>query len=244
MTLKKEPKIILTKNIGEGKNVFIFSPVFPFSSAIMEKFSSNLNGDYKFIFSNLNPSGSIKTSSYNFENFVNFYIEIIDAINEDSKIYLMGFGIFTIIFSKLISLRSNKISMLFFVEPDFSNFLLAKIFDSENKPIFKYKYLFSYYLKENKEKNKNILKKDLKYLKYFYYNIKRYMQENKILRDLIEYKEKVKIFWMVTAKDCWPLPQILIEEYEFQSFLLEKDAQESLLEENGVVIEEVKKSLN
>jgi hypothetical protein len=38
------------------------------------------------------------------------------------------------------------------------------------------------------------------------------------LADFIEKKVEMTVVWCVMAKDCWPLPQILTEEYEIPVF--------------------------
>ncbi len=236
----KRNEIIRIIEYGSGDNIFIFSPAFPFSHKIMLKFLDIGIPDSKFVFSDLNPSKNVKASSYTLENFLDFYLSYIKEIKQDSKIYLIGFGIFSIIFSKLIFFLKERVTFLFFLEPDFSNSLLAKIFDSENIPFMKYNFLVNFYMDNNREKNTNIFKKNLKYLKHFYYNIKRHLQSNKVLRDTIDFKNVIKIYWKTMARDSWPLPQVLVEEYEFQALLLEKNILDNLSDTGGILFEDIK----
>ena len=144
-----------------------------------------------------------------------------------------------------MTLNKDRVKGLFFIEPDFSNSLLAKIFDADDRPFFKYEYLIKFYSEgASREKGKNVLKKDLKSLRTYFYDNKKYLESNKILKELTDYKNRIKIFWKVMANVSWPLPQILVEEYDFQTFLLEKDVLESLSLSKGTLFDEIKKSIN
>ncbi|HOV14457.1 MAG TPA: hypothetical protein PK771_09255, partial [Spirochaetota bacterium] len=82
--------IITINESGDGGRVFIFSPAFPFSHKIFLNFSEIDLSETKFIFCDLNTSGSLHQSSYELQNFIDFYVKLIDTIDQDKEIYLVG----------------------------------------------------------------------------------------------------------------------------------------------------------
>ncbi|OHD18874.1 MAG: hypothetical protein A2086_11610 [Spirochaetes bacterium GWD1_27_9] len=244
MKINNGYKDILTiKEKGNGKDIIIFSPLFPFNESLFELLFSKLDIDnYKLLFSMPNTSLKIKREDYNIDNFVNFYYKLINSIDDSSKVYLVGFGIFSVIFSKLITICDERISFLFFFEPDFSNYVLMKIFDSEKRLFFKFNHLVNFYVK-NKKNISFFIKKDLKYLKFYYYNMKDCLEKNKILKELVKFKNKIKIFWCIMEKESWPLAQILLEQYDLLVYSMKNNIIETILKPDESIINEIKNSL-
>lgn len=236
-------EIIVFKKSGEGKNVIIFSPFIPFTNKFVEDFFIlNKFENTQLIFSHITNSKKNNLKEFDLNNINKLYSNLLKSIGNDYKIILVGFGIFSVLFSKILNDFSKEVSFLILFEPDLSNSVLMKVFDIDKKSIIKYKTLLNFYLFNKKENNTNIYKKNLKYLKYFYYNIKEYLRENKILKDLVNHKSKIKIFWKVMEKESWPLAQIL-EEYEMQVFSLRKNIFDSFLEKEEIIFNEFKEIL-
>jgi len=244
-----DPKIINNdlikfRSVGEGSKVFIFSPLFPFQNGLFEAYFSSLNfPDAQFIYSVLNYSYKIKKSEINLGNFIEAYQKLIGSFGEEKKIFLVSFGFFSIAFSKLFLQNNKKIESIIYFEPDLSNSVLMKLFDSAKKPIFKYRFLLNFYLNNKKENSINNSKKNLKYLKYFYYNIKEHLESNRILKDLIEHKEKIIIFWKVMEKDSWPLSQILQVEYNLPVVTLNETIFDSITKSDELISEKFREIL-
>jgi hypothetical protein len=245
MSQRYSPENIITFNIkGEGRNIIIFSPFFPFSNKMIENMFSDMDlSSYKLIFTNLITSSKIKIKDYNIENLINIYSKLINSLDNDSKIYLIGFGIFSILFSNLLLEFNNKISYMILFEPDLSNSVLTKIFDTIKKPFFKYKYIVNFYLNNKKENNLNISKKNLKYLKFYYYNIKNHLEKNKVLKELINLKDKISIYWKVMEKESWPLSQILQIEYNLQVYSINENIYDSMQKGDELIKNKIKEIL-
>jgi len=241
----KSDNIITFSEKGNGKNVFIISPIFPFNNQIIEDFLDSLNiNNSRFIFSDVDFSSKMKGYNFSLEEFLEIYKNLINSIDQNSKIIFVAFGVFSVLFSKLFSFFNGRVQKIIFFEPDFSNLVLMKLYDSLKKPLLKQKYLLNFYLNNKKENNINISKKNLKYLKFYYYTIKEHLEANKILRELIKYKDKIIIYWKVMEKDSWPLSQILQVEYDLPVITLSENIYDCFINGEKLIAEKFKDLTN
>jgi hypothetical protein len=227
---------------GEGKNILIFSPFTPFPNKLIEDFFKKINiKNSQFIFSELDNSSIKLLKDFNFNNLIQAYSNLLESIDEHSEIHLFGFGFFSILFLKLLKDFNNKIKTCFFFEPDFLNSILMRSFDNEKSNIKDYRSLSNFFINTSK-KNINISKKNLKYLKVFYYNIQKYLIENEILKDLLNNKTKISIFWKIMAMESCPLPQIL-EEFNLNIISIKENIYKSFYESDALILHEIEKIL-
>jgi hypothetical protein len=235
--------IISFQKYGEGKNVFVFSPFIPFSNKIVDDFFKNLGENHiKLVFSEFESSAKRLTKNLNLNNLIHTYTGLLESINADSKIILVSFGFFSILFLKLLNDFKDKVDTGIFFEPDFLNSILMKTFENGKRNDFgNYKNLSSFFI-NNYKNNLNISKKNLKYFKIFYYNIKKYIHENEIMKDIISNKRKIMIFWKIMETESCPLPQIL-EENEISLFSIKENIYKSFIENDNIILNEIKKKL-
>lgn len=227
---------------GEGKKILIFSPFIPFSNKLIEDFFKKIKIKHlQFIFSELDNSSKKLIKEFNLNNLIQAYSNLIEKIDENSEIYLFGFGFFSILFLKLLKDYDNKIKSCFFFEPDFLNSILMRSFDNEKINIKDYRSLSDFFINTPK-KNINISKKNLKYLKIFYYNIKKYLFENEILKDILNSKPKITIFWKIMAMESCPLPQIL-DECSLNIISIKENIYKSFYENDALILHEIEKNL-
>jgi hypothetical protein len=235
--------IINFQKTGEGKNTFIFSPFIPFPNKMMEDFFKNIGEkQIKMIFSEMDTSTKRLTKNLNFNNLIFSYSTLLDSINDGSNIILVGFGFFSILFLKLLIDYKDKINTAIFFEPDFMNSILMRTFEDEKKGSFSnYRALSSFFI-NNKKNNLNISKKNLKYFKIFYYNIKKYINENEIMKDIINIRSKIMIFWKIMENESCPLPQIF-EENEINTFSFKENIYKSFIENDSIILNEINKKI-
>ena len=174
---------------GDGDNVFIFSPFYPFNNKLVKKLFLNLNiPNYQFIFTSVIFNKNLKIDLYSYNNFINLFSKVIKLIYP-KKINLIGFGVFTNLFIELANLFKDKIQSIMLFEPDFSDSIFSKLFDSKKSPVFKYKFILNYFFENNKHKhiNKGYLTKiKLECLKFYYKSINN-INKDYHLKDLIDY---------------------------------------------------------
>ncbi len=161
---------------GDGDNVFIFSPIYPFNYKIIKNLFLKINiPNYQFIFSSIVINKNIKSDLFDYNNFLNLYIKVIKLILP-KRVNLVGFGLFSNLFIEVACSLKDKIKTLTLLEPDFSDVIFSKIFDSKKAPVFKFKYLLKSFIEDNSYKkiNKKYLSKiKLEYLKYYFKSIKK-----------------------------------------------------------------------
>ena len=154
---------------GSGEEIILLSPFYPINIEIIKDFFLNLESkNYQFVFSSLkNDKFDKNFEAFTYKNILEFYIKKIKLLS-NKKITLVSFGIFTNVFLELALNFKNKIKSVFFFEPDFSNILFKSVFEFK-KLIFKNKFIFNFYLDNEKSK---LDKKDfdifgIKNLKFF-----------------------------------------------------------------------------
>lgn len=174
---------------GDGDNVFIFSPFYPFSNKLIKKFFFNLNiSNFQFIYTSIVCSKNLRIDLYNYSNFINLFSKVIKLLHP-KKIHLVCFGIFTNLFVEVANLFKDKIQSIVLFEPDFSDNIFSKLFDLKNPPVFKYKYILNYFFENNKHKRINkdyLIKIKIECLKFYYKSINN-INKDYHLRDLIDY---------------------------------------------------------
>ena len=74
---------------GDGNNVYIFSPFYPFSNVLIKKLFKNLNiPNYQFIFTSIVFNKNLKIDLYSYHNFINLFSKVIKLIYP-KKIHLV-----------------------------------------------------------------------------------------------------------------------------------------------------------
>ncbi len=209
--MSSSKNLISTEIYGDGNSVLLFSPAYPFKNSI---FSNLKKEDLTLIFTTINFHFLNNKNNFNLENFENDFSNIIDSIDENKSVNLVGFGFFSLFFLKLYTAHKDRIDKIFFIEPDFSNYLLENYFDAGIKDFKNFKSLVSFFINRDKIKNNHLNKKNPSIFKNYHNDIKDYLQNNKVLQILIDNKNDINILWYNMDKVSWPLPQILLEEYD------------------------------
>lgn len=174
---------------GDGDNVFIFSPIYPFNYKLFKNLFLKLNlSNYQFIFSSIIINKNNKNDLFDYNNLMNLYIKVIKLILP-KRVNLIGFGLFSNLFIEVASSLKDRIKTLTLFEPDFSDVIFSKIFDSKKTPLFKVKYILKSFFEDASYKkiNKKYLSKiKLEYLKYYFKSIKKNNKDYH-LKELIDY---------------------------------------------------------
>jgi len=161
---------------GDGDNVFVFSPIYPFNHKIIKDLFLKLNiPNHQFIFSSIVINKNTKKESFEYNVFLNLYIKVIKLFLP-KRVNLVGFGLFSNLFIEVACSLKDTIKTLTLLESDFSDIIFSKIFDSKKAPAFKFKYILKSFFEDNSYKkiNKKYLTKiKLEYLKYYFKSIKK-----------------------------------------------------------------------
>ncbi|MCH5149523.1 MAG: hypothetical protein J1G30_02545 [Spirochaetales bacterium] len=187
----------------------IVSPFFPFNRIFSNEIVYSLFGSTAYTPIFLDYS---KDTTY--DEFVLKISQII--INEKEPVYIVSFGVFSYVAGELVKRFSEKIKGVFFIEPDFYGTLLNGKYKRYG---FGYKLrnqLLQFYLGSNKINKKYYYCENYSGFLFFMKDLQ--LKEPVKLSDFIEKNVKMAVIWGVMAKDCWPLPQILTEEYEIPVF--------------------------
>lgn len=187
----------------------IVSPFFPFNRIFSNEIVYSLFGSIKYTPIFLDYS---KDTTY--DEFVLKISQLI--INEVEPVYIVSFGVFSYIAGELVKRFSEKIRGVFFIEPDFYGTLLNGKYKRTG---FGYKLrnqLLRFYVGNYKVNSKYYYRENPSGFLSFMKDLQ--LKEPVRLADFIEKKVKMIVIWCVMAKDCWPLPQILTEEYEIPVF--------------------------
>lgn len=189
----------------------IVSPFFPFNRIFSNEIVYNLFGSIKYTPVFLDYS---KDTTY--DEFVLKISQLI--INEAEPVYIVSFGVFSYIAGELVKRFSEKIRGVFFIEPDFYGTLLNGKY---KQTMFGYKLrnqLLRFYIGKYKLDNKYYYRENPCGFLSFMKDLQ--LKEPVRLAEFIEKKVQMIVFWCVMAKDSWPLPQILTEEYEIPVFTI------------------------
>ncbi|MBQ2295039.1 MAG: hypothetical protein II258_06600 [Spirochaetales bacterium] len=187
----------------------IVSPFFPFNRIFSNEIVYSLFGDIQY-----EPTFLDYSTDTTYDEFVLKISQII--INKKEPVYIVSFGVFSYIAGDLVKRFSEKIKGVFFIEPDFYGTLLNGKY---KKSSFGHKLrnqLLKFYLCNDKISNKYFYRESAAGFLSFMKDLQ--LKEPVRLADFIEKKVEMTVVWCVMAKDCWPLPQILTEEYEIPVF--------------------------
>ena len=222
-----------------AEKLVLISPFFPFNNKLVYSFLSELQLDnVKIVYSSISAD-SIE-GKYTLDDFIKVYNNYLDNRNE--KIYLLGFGVFSLLFIRLILKHPDRIESLVLFEPDFTNQSMIKIFDSSKKILRKTRFSAKYYSKYKVQK-KHLDRNKIKYIKRIYHSNIEYIKTHKALAEILKHEIDIHIFWNVMERETWPLAQIITEEYLFPHYKLDSDVYETLLYKDKKVIKSLEKIL-
>ena len=197
-------------NLENNKPVsVIVSPFFPFNRIFSNEVVYSLFGSIQY-----NPIFLDYSKDTTYDEFVLNISQII--INEKEPVYIVSFGVFSYIAGELVKRFSEKIKGVFFIEPDFYGTLLSGKYKKNSFSNKLRNQLLKFYLGNDKINSKYYYREKPVGFLSFMKDLQ--LKEPVRLADFIEKNVKMLVIWCVMAKDCWPLPQILTEEYEIPVF--------------------------
>ncbi|MBP5448847.1 MAG: hypothetical protein J6Y01_01905 [Spirochaetales bacterium] len=194
--------------------LLLFSPFIPFNNLAINDFFYNSTIKYKKVYTNFSPKIKPDENTYTYDNILYSYTEYIK--NQKQKtIFIIGFGIFANLFTRIAKIMGSRITSLILIEPDFGNSILQKLFDSDSKPVHKKRYFEESFTKDFDvpKQKKFLVSHYFKHLKTINTPLREYLPQKVSLKEILEVKEITLIMWHLMEKDLWPLPQILQEDY-------------------------------
>ena len=194
--------------------LLLFSPFVPFNNLSVNDFFYNSTIKYKKVFTNFSQKIKPDENTYTYDNILYSFTEYIK--NQKQKtIFIVGFGIFANLFTRIAKIMGSRITSLILIEPDFGNSVLQKLFDSDSKPVHRKKYYDAVFTKEFDvpKQKKYMASHYFKHIKAINTPLREYLPQKVSLKEILEVKDITLIMWHLMEKDLWPLPQILQEDY-------------------------------
>lgn len=208
----------------------IVSPFFPFNRIFSNEIVYSLFGSIAYTPIFLDYS---KDTTY--DEFVLKISQII--INEEEPVYIVSFGVFSYIAGELVKRFPEKIRGVFFIEPDFYGTLLNEKYKKSSFGNKLRNQLLQFYLGNDKISSKYYYRENYAGFLFFMKDLQ--LKEPIRLADFIKKKVKMTVIWGVMAKDCWPLPQILTEEYEIPVFTAAHNFVDYFKKDNSSVLNSI-----
>ena len=119
--------------------LLLFSPFVPFNNLAVNDFFYNSTIKYKKVYTNFSTKIKPDENTYTYDNILYSFTEYIKT-QKQKTIFIIGFGIFANLFTRIAKIMGSRITSLILIEPDFGNSVLQKLFDSDSKPIQRKKY--------------------------------------------------------------------------------------------------------
>ncbi len=219
-------------DITTNQCAVIVFPFYPFSSKFQKDFVEKLSFKQKisiYHFINLNDFN-------NYNDLINKILTIINTTN--GKVILISFSIFSQIAGFLIKHYNEKIEGTVFIEPDFTNLISKK----------NYNYFFR--KKDIKNKIIKLLTGNQKVNEKLIYhgNIDSFIniltsiadsRNSFKLYDFISTGVKFIVIWSAMQNECWPLPQVLSEDYNIPLLNIDKNIVSFLLDIDKINIDNI-----
>lgn len=224
---------------GAYDTTVIVSPFYPFNHFFIKQLIDRLDLPKSRIIYTEFPHGFQKgKKSFTITDLIAYFRKQVTG--HEGKVILIGFSIFAVVFSVIYS--EENIDKLILFEPDFSNLLLQKLFDSEVRfLLFKSSFLLKFFSPGKIEKQ-FVHKLRVRYFKSYFFSVRSYLKENKIFKPLVEKAENIHIFWNIMEKETFPLAQVLSEEYSIDLYKIHKTIYEELAYSvNGSVLKSLER---
>lgn len=184
----------------------IVYPFYPFNSSFQYEFVKKM--EFKYSIEDIHFIDLKQFSGYS--DLMEKSMQLINS--SKTPVILIAFGIFARIAGILAEKYREKVKSILFVEPDFTNII----------PLLDYKRFFrknDVHTKLIRFYNPSGLHAD----KYFHKGkndsfvqvldaVGSWAKEFKLF-DMINNKIKFTVIWSVMQNECWPLPQVLTEDY-------------------------------
>ena len=200
--------------------LLLFSPFVPFNNLAVNDFFYNSTIKYKKVYTNFSTKIKPDDEVYTYDNILYSYTEYIKT-QKQKTVFLIGFGIFANLFTRLAKILGSRITSLILIEPDFGNSVLTKLFEADKRPVHRKKYFEETFLKDvNIPKQKKYISIHyFKHIKAINAALREYLPQKVSLKEILEVKEITLIMWHLMEKDLWPLPQILQEDYGIKTII-------------------------
>jgi hypothetical protein len=194
--------------------LLLFSPFVPFNNLAVNDFFYNSTIKYKKVYTNFSAKIKPDENTYTYDNILYSFTEYIKT-QKQKTIFIIGFGIFANLFTRIAKIMGSRITSLILIEPDFGNSVLQKLFESDKQPMQRKKYFNEVFTKDfDIPKPKKFMASHyFKHIKAINTALREYLPQKVSLKEILEVKEITLIMWHLMEKDLWPLPQILQEDY-------------------------------
>ena len=194
--------------------LLLFSPFVPFNNLAVNDFFYNSTIKYKKVYTNFSTKIKPDENTYTYDNILYSFTEYIKT-QKQKTIFIIGFGIFANLFTRIAKIMGSRITSLILIEPDFGNSVLQKLFESDKQPMQRKKYFNEVFTKDfDIPKPKKFMASHyFKHIKAINTSLREYLPQKVSLKEILEVKEITLIMWHLMEKDLWPLPQILQEDY-------------------------------
>ena len=194
--------------------LLLFSPFVPFNNLAVNDFFYNSTIKYKKVYTNFSAKIKPDENTYTYDNILYSFTEYIKT-QKQKTIFIIGFGIFANLFTRIAKIMGSRITSLILIEPDFGNSVLQKLFESDKQPMQRKKYFNEVFTKDfDIPKPKKFMASHyFKHIKAINTSLREYLPQKVSLKEILEVKEITLIMWHLMEKDLWPLPQILQEDY-------------------------------
>ena len=194
--------------------LLLFSPFVPFNNLAVNDFFYNSTIKYKKVYTNFSAKIKPDENTYTYDNILYSFTEYIKT-QKQKTIFIIGFGIFANLFTRIAKIMGSRITSLILIEPDFGNSVLQKLFEADKQPVQRKKYFAEVFTKDfDVPKPKKFMASHyFKHIKAINTSLREYLPQKVSLKEILEVKEITLIMWHLMEKDLWPLPQILQEDY-------------------------------
>lgn len=217
-------------NRNDENVTILVSPFFPFNRTLSNELINKL-------FDEPNSFSVIYLDYSKDLGFDDFVTKVTNFILKSSSVYLISFGAFSFVTGEIIKRFSNRLAGVLFIEPDFSGMFLKQEY---KVPLFKSRIrdgLIKFYSDKRKVCRKYFTKEKPEGFLSFILSLQAKKNKQTRLGDFIEKETKIAVLWGAVAKDIWPLPQILTEEYNIPVYKIKDNLVEYVQKNKRIVVE-------